>query len=140
MDVQNTPLIWLSLCTQSWRSKVIRRGGGGLCLFSLYFELPHMMWIWILACCNPLQNDTLYETIMVLLNRIKIRRNRFLNLFWLFNVWYIYLEPGNKENTPKKLFYGLWLNWHPEGVPRTWHYRCHFRTFILCLCYVAAKT
>ena len=31
-------------------------------------------------------------------NRIKIRRNRFLNLFWLFNVWYIYLEPGNKEN------------------------------------------
>ena len=28
-------------------------------------------------------------------NRIKIRRNRFLNLFWLFNVWYIYLELKN---------------------------------------------
>ena len=106
-EVLDMPLIFLTLCRQSSRSKVIGRGGGSLRLFALSnfnFQIRCEFEAW--PADNLLKDDTLYETISFPAgkqdpediplwsyfgqdipdhNRTKIKGIRLFNLFWLFN-------------------------------------------------------
>ena len=50
----------------------------------------------------------------------------FLALQCLIYTWHQEIQ----KNFLKNLFYGQWLNWRPEDVPRASHRGCHFMKFL----------